>query len=119
MNPTKHLGNCGEKAVANLLKSKKFKIIEQNYRTKLGEIDIIAQRDEFLVFVEVKTRKTNYFPTSNVVTFYKQKKIINTAKLFILKNNIIDKVCRFDVASVVAHGNEYNIEYIENAFSDE
>jgi len=115
-NTTKQLGFSGEQAVAEYLKNKDFKILVQNFSTKLGEVDLIAQKDELIVFVEVKTRQRAYFPISNVVTFTKQQKITKTAKLFILKNNIIDKVCRFDVATVVLGNDEYNIEYIENAF---
>ncbi len=113
---TKILGDVGEKAVAQMLQSKKFKILAQNYRTRCGEIDLIAQKDELVVFVEVKTRKKIYFPTSRVVTFPKQKKLTKTAKYFIMQNKIIDKVCRFDVATVILNGGRYEIDYIENAF---
>ncbi len=112
------LGNAGEQIVADLLKSKKFQILAQNYRTKLGEIDLIAQKDELLVFVEVKTRKNEYFPISNVVTFSKQTKMSRTAKYFIVQNNvdIYSKVCRFDVATVILNNGNFKVEYIENAF---
>lgn len=118
MLKTKQLGNHGEQIVANFLKNKNFKIISQNYKTKFGEIDLIAQKDEILAFVEVKTRKNVYFPISNVVTRTKQKKIINTAKYFIVQKNIFDKVCRFDVATVISDKNYFDIEYIENAFQE-
>jgi putative endonuclease len=49
------LGNAGEQFVAHFLQNKSFKILAQNYRTKLGEIDLIAQKDELIVFVEVNT----------------------------------------------------------------
>ena len=116
MQQTKQLGFSGEQAVADFLKNKNFTILTQNYSTKLGEVDLIAEKDELVVFVEVKTRKRAYFPISNVVTFKKQQKIIKAAKFFILKNNIIDKACRFDVATVILGNDEFNIEYIENAF---
>lgn len=112
------LGNTGEKFVALFLQNKNFKILAQNYRTKLGEIDLIAQKEELIVFVEVKTRRKEYFPISTVVTLGKQRKIGKTAKLFILQNNIdiSEKVCRFDVATVILDSQDFNIEYIENAF---
>jgi putative endonuclease len=112
------LGNNGEKVVAHFLQNKNFKILAQNYRTKLGEIDLIAQKDELIVFVEVKTRKKEYFPIATVVTSSKQIKIGKTAKLFILQNNIdlSERICRFDVATVILDAQDYNIEYIENAF---
>lgn len=118
LNQKKILGNTGEKVVALFLQNKNFKIIAQNYRTKLGEIDLIAQKDELIVFVEVKTRKKEYFPISTVVTLGKQKKMGKTAKFFILQNNIdiSEKICRFDVATVIFDEQDFKIEYIENAF---
>ena len=79
MTSKKTLGDKGENFVAQWLKNKSFKIIAQNYKTKYGEIDIIAQKDVVLAFIEVKTRKTKYFPISNVVNYTKQKKIINAS----------------------------------------
>ncbi len=113
---TKLLGNKGEGIVANFLVKNNFKILTKNYRARYGEIDIIAQKNELVVFVEVKTRKKLYFPISNVVTTSKQRKITKTAKFFILKNNIINKVFRFDVATVLISVNKSEIKYIRNAF---
>ena len=112
----KILGDCGEEAVAQFLKSKNFKIITQNYLTRYGEIDLIAQKDDILAFIEVKTRKTVHFPISNVVTWRKQQKIVKTAKYYIIQNNIINKACRFDIATVIQSNNGYEVDYLENAF---
>ncbi len=116
MQQTKQLGFSGEHAVAEFITKQNFKILFQNYTSHYGEIDLIAQRDELIVFVEVKTRKTNYFPTSTVVTYSKQLKITKTAKYFVMQNQIVDKVLRFDVATVTVNKDEYDINYIENAF---
>jgi putative endonuclease len=116
MQLTKQLGFSGEQAVAEYLKKQNFTIIEQNYTSYFGEIDLIAKQGELIVFVEVKTRKINYFPTSTVVTYPKQKKIIKTAKHFIMQKQIVDKVLRFDVATVTVDKSKYDINYIENAF---
>ena len=118
MNQRKLLGNAGEGLVVNYLKDRKFKIVERNFFCRLGEVDIIAKKEDLLVFVEVKTRKKAYFPISTVITPGKQRKIIATTKLFISKNDIYDKVCRFDVAIVVWDGEKHEIEYIEDAFWD-
>jgi len=117
MQETKILGNTGESIVAEFLKKKGFKLLAQNYCARCGEVDLIAQKDEYVVFVEVKTRKTNYFPTSTVVTYSKQRKIVNTAQWFVLKHQIRDKVLRFDIATVIYADSGYEIEYIENAFT--
>lgn len=112
------LGNAGEIAVQNYLKKDNFKIIAHNYKSRWGEIDIIATKKEILAFVEVKTRKNKYFPISNVITYSKQQKIIRTAKIFIQKNRISDKVYRFDVATVIFNKGQFDITYIGNAFQD-
>ena len=114
----RQLGDSGEITVQNFLKKEGFKIIVNNYKSRWGEIDIIAGKKELIVFVEVKTRKNAYFPISNVVTYSKQQKIIKTAKLFIQKNHISDKVCRFDVATVVFNDDIFDINYISNAFQE-
>ncbi|MBD3272750.1 YraN family protein [Candidatus Dependentiae bacterium] len=114
----KQLGNSGEKAIQKFLEKNKFKIIASNYKSKWGEIDIIAQKKDLISFIEVKTRKTAYFPISQVVNYTKQQKIIKTAKMYIQRHNIYNKICRFDVATVLLSGNSFDIEYIENAFQE-
>ena len=116
MNHKQQLGIKGECDVQEFLKKQKFKIIEKNYKSKWGEVDIIAQKGDLLIFVEVKTRKNVYFPISKVVNYSKQQKIIKTAKVFIQNKNIYNKICRFDVATVVSKENNIEIDYIENAF---
>jgi putative endonuclease len=117
MDNKRTFGNAGETLVCDYLEKKGFKVVARNYQTRQGEVDVIAVRDEILAFIEVKTRRNSYFPISNVVTYGKQKKITKTAKYFIVKNKIIDKACRFDVATVVWDNNgNPAIDYIENAF---
>lgn len=116
MRPTKELGNKGELLVSQYLEQRGFSVLARNFTCKLGEIDVIAQKDDILAFVEVKTRKTLYFPTSSVITLGKQRKIVKTAKYYIIKNNVIDKACRFDVATVFYDESESKIDYIECAF---
>jgi len=111
------LGFAGENAVARFLEDRGFRILEKNYECRFGEIDIIALKGDIIAFVEVKTRRTCYFPISIAVTPSKQRKIVLTAKLFFAKQNIYDKVGRFDVATVLWESDEkYKIDYIENAF---
>lgn len=117
MQPTKILGNAGEEAVTEWLIKNQFTILTRNYQTKLGEVDIIAARDEVIAFVEVKTRNTEYFPIAQTVTWRKQQRIIKAARHFILANHLRDKVFRFDVATVLFSNYHYNVEYIQNAFS--
>ncbi len=116
MNETKKLGQRGEHAVARWLQQFGYTILSLNFQTRLGEIDIIASKEETLAFVEVKTRKTTYFPISNTVTRSKQQKLIKTAQQFVLKNKFTDKVLRFDVATVTPENDQCKITYIKNAF---
>jgi putative endonuclease len=112
------LGDKGENAVVDWLIKNAFIIIARNYCTRMGEVDIIAQRGEVVAFIEVKTRASNYFPISNTVSYTKQKRIIKAAMYFVMHNKIRDKVLRFDVATVtknVCVG--YNVTLIENAFT--
>lgn len=102
-----------EKAVAYLVEND-FKIIKRNYRCKIGEIDIIAMKDNILRFIEVKYRKNDAFgvPTQ-AVNSKKQKKIYMTAQWFLAENKIGENVCcSFDVMSI--QGSE--IEYIFNSY---
>jgi putative endonuclease len=117
-NSTKVTGNKGEEAVAQWLQKEGFTLLEQNFTVRQGEVDIIASKDELVVFVEVKTRKNQYFPLSQVITPSKQRKIITAAKMYLMRQHFIDKVYRFDVA-LVTEGNSYQIDYVPNAFNEE
>jgi putative endonuclease len=107
----------GENVAANYLKNKGYRIIERNYRKQRAEIDIIAKKDEMIVFVEVKTRKNSNFGYGfEAVTRHKQEQIIKAAKLFCQEKEIIDTPCRFDVISIEKDGKHYKIDHFENAF---
>ncbi len=112
-----NFGSQGELAVAKWLQDRSFIILAKNYRTRCGEVDIIAQKNELVVFVEVKTRKKAYFQTSLVVTYSKQQKIARAAKWFILEKQLFEHILRFDVATLTPGKNEeFEVSYIENAF---
>ena len=123
MNQSRALGGKGEQFVSEFLEKRGYKIIERNYKARagaycIGEVDIIAQKDEILAFVEVKLRKIAYFPISTVVTPAKQRRIVKSAKTFLMKHGLFYKrVSRFDVATVLyCDDGNYEIEYIQNAF---
>ena len=117
MNKNKHLGDTGERVVEEWLKSNGFTILARNFRSKSGEVDLIAKKYEVVAFVEVKTRINEYFATSMVVNKTKQRKIIKTAELFVLTNKLRDLVFRFDVATVTFDTGKPQVTYIPNAFS--
>jgi putative endonuclease len=111
-------GNKGEAAVVDLLLKNGYQILERNFTVRQGEIDIIAQKEKTVAFVEVKTRKNRYFALSQIITPSKQHKIIVAAKQYLQKQKYIDYLFRFDVA-LVTEGAHYNIEYLPNAFQEQ
>ena len=119
MKETKtQLGQRGEELALEFLKKQGFKIVEKNYRIRSGEIDIIAQDQGTICFVEVRARAKNYqvhpFETINKT---KKSRIAGAALNYLQKNNLLNSAARFDVVSVIPqdHG-DYEIQIIKNAF---
>lgn len=113
-NTKKEIGADGEKNAVRYLKKRKYKIIETNYRTPFGEADIVALYGDLLVFVEVKTRSSEFFGApGEAVDRQKRERYFKIAEYFVSTNLRYECCCiRFDVAEVL--GDEIN--YIENAF---
>ncbi len=113
----RHLfGSAGESAAATYLKKKGYQILGQNYTCRFGELDVIARQGQFVVFVEVKTRKNEQFAQAReFVTRAKQERVIRAAMLW-LQSNDVDLQPRFDVIEVVGEGRRREIRHIENAF---
>lgn len=110
-------GDKGEQFAANYLKRLGYKIIAVKYRAKTGEIDIIAKDKEFLVFAEVKTRRsTAYGLPAEAVNYRKQQKIINTALCFLKQRGITDSACRFDILEIYLGTEAITCNHITNAF---
>ncbi len=117
MGKTQEIGNSGEAFVAEYLKGKGYIISAKNYRTRFGEIDVIAENNDEILFVEVKTRKENsYVRPYEYVNKEKQRKIFVTASIY-LQNNGFGLSPRFDVAEVfVGLNGSMRLNYFENAF---
>ena len=109
-------GAYGEVLACKYLKDKGINIIEKNYRCTFGEIDIIVEDKEYLVFVEVKYRKSLKFghPRESVGV-KKQLHIKNTAINYIKYKEITNKDIRFDIIEII-HIKDIEIEHIKNAF---
>ena len=116
---TQNIGEIGEEYATKFLKKKKYKILERNYRKRYGEIDIIAENKNYIVFVEVKTRhRDSMTSAADAVNRQKQLKIIKTASMYLAENET-DKFCRFDVCEVYINSDNLklvDINYIEAAF---
>ena len=111
-------GKKGEDIAVKFLKRMGYKIIETNYNTKFGEIDIIAKIKGTLSFIEVKTRKNeNFGLAKEAVNFKKQEKIRRTGMVYIKNKNISDDIgISFDIIAIQYENGKPNIELIENAF---
>ncbi len=112
-NPTARLG---EEIAAEYLIKKGYKIIDRNFRKGYGEIDIIAVKDDVLVFIEVKTRTTNLFGgAKEAISYYKIKKLIRTAQFYKLLHPKLPELLRIDAMFVTLSPNNLReIEHIEN-----
>lgn len=94
------IGKQGEIKAKNYLKRRGYQILECNYRTKAGEIDLIAKEKDCLVFVEVKTRTTEEYGTpAEAVSFYKQQHMVKSAQYYLARHGG-ECECRFDVIEV-------------------
>lgn len=116
MHTTNEIGTFGENAAAEYLEEKGYEILERNFKTPAGEIDIIAlSPEDVYVFVEVKTRSSSKFGLAcEAVDRRRQLRIMRTAQIYLIKGDM-----RFDVIEVYYNGKDFKIteiNHIENAF---
>lgn len=106
-------GDVGETSAAGFLRQKGFKIIQTNFKTKFGEIDIIAKDKDVIVFVEVKRRITlAYGRPIEAVDERKQRKIRQVAEFYLMLKKMAYADVRFDVIEII----DNKINHVENAF---
>jgi len=114
-------GRSGEDRVAAFLRRQGWGVVKRNYQCRYGEIDIIAENNEYILFVEVKTRKEgSMISGGDAVDIHKQRRIMLTAQDYMQKTDIHLQP-RFDVAEVTVKektdgSKGYSLMYIENAF---
>ena len=109
----RELGRIGEQAAAELLQMEGYEILERNYRCQAGEIDLIARDREYLVFCEVKYRRTKSAGSAlEAVDTKKQKRLYRCAQQYVAAHKIPDAAARFDVVAIEG----YEVCLIENAF---
>lgn len=129
MREKKDLGDIGERIAENYLKEKGYKILDRNFRySKLGELDIVAQRGSDIIFCEVKTRlktgPSEFLPEDNI-THEKQKKLIKLSQIYLSKNLPAGRQVNKDVswqidilAIEIYRDGSFDIRHIENAVGD-
>ena len=117
---TRSIGMEVEATAREFLEKQGLKHRDSNYECKTGEIDIIMEDAETIVFVEVRFRQNkNYGGALVSVSRSKQTKIIRTAKLYLLEHNLYDKVfCRFDIITGETVNNQLEINWYKNAFTE-
>ncbi len=119
MDPAPHiaLGSLGESLACTALEQQGYAIIATRYRTRAGEIDIVARDGGCLVFVEVKARRhTECGTPAEAVTPRKQRRIIAMARDFMARHQSDATSCRFDVVAVLLPDGDPEIDIIRNAF---
>lgn len=117
LNKRQQFGKESESLAVRYLKKNGYKILEQNYRNNIGEIDIIAKEKGALVFVEVKARKTQGFGNPKwAVTPKKQRKISMVALYYLKATKQTHVKARFDVVALSSSKDNPRIEIIKNAF---
>lgn len=118
INNIKYIGAKGEKKAKEFLISNKHKIINTNFHSPYGEIDIISLDNGTLVFIEVKTRSSNLDSALNSISISKRKKISKTASYFLSKNHQYEHLyTRFDVIIILTHDNHITLKHIKEAFN--
>ena len=111
------LGKAGEDLALDFLLKQGYRIIARNFRTRAGEIDIVAADGLAICFIEVKTRKhTGCGSGADSVSGKKQRNMAKAASLFLQQRNLQDSPCRFDVVSIDCSEGLPLISLIQNAF---
>lgn len=110
------LGKKGEQLAINFLLKNNYKILEKNYRYLKAEVDIIAQKDDILIAVEVKTRTSAYFGNPQDSVNPKKIKLLTSAIDFYVTNSDLDVELRFDIIAIITNKKETKIEHLEDAF---
>ena len=116
-NHRQQFGTAAESIAASHLMKLGYQILEKNYRTKFGEIDLIAKDKDTIVFVEVKARNTGTFGhPKGAVTYRKQHKISMAALKYLQTTRRMGASARFDVVAICSDNGAATVEIVKNAF---
>ena len=111
------LGLHGEQLACEELERLGYRIVERRYRTRAGELDIVAKHGDYLVFVEVKARSDRSFgDPEEAVTMQKQQRIVSMASDYLARNNLQNVPCRFDVVTINTETDPPVVAVIDDAF---
>ena len=118
LDPRRFFGQEGESAAEQYLRDKGYRILARNLRSSVGELDLVAEDGQVLVFVEVKARRTDAFGGAiHAIHQRKQEKLIQLAAQYLARHHLKDRLCRFDVVLLQGtNAKASHIEHIQNAF---
>jgi putative endonuclease len=112
------LGKMGEELACGELRRRGYDILARGYRTRFGEIDIVARDRGAIVFVEVKARGGDRFGgAAAAVTVWKQRRIVRMAIDYLARRGWLDEECRFDVVTIDFSGSPPRVEVVTHAFT--
>ena len=110
-------GRHGEDLACEALAQRGYTVVERRYRTRSGELDIIARHGDYLVFVEVKARQSGSFgDPEEAVTLQKQQRMVWMATDYLVRHGLREVACRFDVVGINTEADPPNITVLEDAF---
>lgn len=109
-------GNKGEEIALKHLQENGYRILEKNWRFGHLEVDIIASDKQFLIFVEVKTRHSQFFGNPEMAVNYKKQKFLAKAAAYYIRSKRFDGEVRFDIISIILNKKITEIEHIKDAF---
>jgi putative endonuclease len=110
-------GLFGEQLACEELERRGYAVIDRRYRTRAGELDIVARHGEYLVFVEVKARHDASFGApEEAVTEQKQQRMVWMATDYLSRNGLAEVPCRFDVVAINTESDPVSVTVIEDAF---
>lgn len=116
----REVGAWGEAKAAEFLRAKGYKILAQHWTHRIGELDIVATKNGYIIFVEVKTRTSNRFGApEQSITWFKQERLRRTANVYMLKNKLQDVPYQIDSLAVMYDPirKETTIRHLENVIS--
>ncbi len=113
----RRLGQAGETLAAEVLQRRGYTILQRNYRTPYGEIDLVAQQGDALVFIEVKLRRSPRFGSAaEAVTAVKKRRLVEAAALYLQEGGDPDAKLRFDVVAITVRQGKAEVEVFQDAF---
>lgn len=113
----RHLGSRGEDLAVEVLLTRGWRLLDRNYRCRLGEIDLVAADGSVIVFIEVKTRHSTAFGTpAEAVGSIKQRRLLLLAQQYLQSRGLVESPSRFDVVAIRFEAGEPIVDWIEDAF---